>query len=161
LWTNTYPISGSSLSLAHCQPFCFSSLCLLKVCTELSSLPPPTLFCMLRAPRPLCCVFLFSSLFIIQFFFLWGGVQSVQGAMLVYPRGGCGNAMCHLFAHLLVCVSQAGLELASGITGALLFSQWNVMWRSFVRASGSECWIFYSSWWFFSAKCGSRMLAKF
>jgi hypothetical protein len=22
--------------------------------------------------------------------------------MLVYPRGGCGSTMCHLFAHLLV-----------------------------------------------------------
>jgi hypothetical protein len=31
----------------------------------------------------------------------WG--QSVQGAMLFYPRGGCGNTTWHLFAHLLVC----------------------------------------------------------
>jgi hypothetical protein len=23
--------------------------------------------------------------------------------MLVYPRGGCGSTICHLFAHLLVC----------------------------------------------------------
>jgi hypothetical protein len=34
---------------------------------------------------------------------LWGGDQTVQGALLVYPRGGCGNTSCHLFAHLLVC----------------------------------------------------------
>jgi hypothetical protein len=45
----------------------------------------------LRAPHPLCCMFLFSYLFIIQFFFLilWGEGQSVQGVMLVYFRGGC------------------------------------------------------------------------
>jgi hypothetical protein len=43
--------------------------------------------------------------------------------MLVYPRGGCGNTACCLFAYLLVCIFQAGLEPAFGGTGALLFSQ--------------------------------------
>jgi hypothetical protein len=53
----------------------------------------------------LLCVF-FNSLFIIQVFFsLWGRGQSVQGSILVYPRSGCGDTMCCLFAHLLVCVS--------------------------------------------------------
>jgi hypothetical protein len=37
------------------------------------------------------------------------------------------------FAHQLVCISQAGLEQASGSTGALLFSQCNMVWRSFVQ----------------------------
>jgi hypothetical protein len=47
----------------------------------------------LRAPRPLCCMFLFSSLFIVQFFvFFFAGQGSVcPRAMLVYPRGSCGN----------------------------------------------------------------------
>jgi hypothetical protein len=45
--------------------------------------------------------------------------------------------MCHLFAHLWVCVSQAGLEPRSGDRGSLLFSQCNVAWRSFVWA-GSQ-----------------------
>jgi hypothetical protein len=73
----------------------------------------------------------------VFFFFLqcWG--QSVQEPMLVSPRGGCGNTACHLFAHLVVGVSQAGLEPSSGSTGALLFSQCNVAWRSFVPAGGS------------------------
>jgi hypothetical protein len=44
--------------------------------------------------------------------------------------------MCHLFAHLLVCISQAGLELDSGSMGALLFPQCNVVWRTFVWAGG-------------------------
>jgi hypothetical protein len=38
LWTATCPISGSNLSPNHCRPFCLSSLCLLKVHMEISSL---------------------------------------------------------------------------------------------------------------------------
>jgi uncharacterized protein YjeT (DUF2065 family) len=38
------PISGTGLSPACCQPFCLFSLCLLKVCMEISSfLLPPSL----------------------------------------------------------------------------------------------------------------------
>jgi hypothetical protein len=54
--------------------------------------------------------------------------------LLVYPRGSCGNNMCHLFAHLLVCISQAGLELDSGSMGALLFPQCNLAWKNLVWA---------------------------
>jgi hypothetical protein len=82
-------------------------------------------------------------------FFFAGEGQSVQVAMLVYPGGSCGNTMRHLFAHLLVCISQAGLELASGGIGALLLSQCVMLWRSFVWAGGSGCQSFASSWWFF------------
>jgi hypothetical protein len=42
LWTTTCPISDSSLSPAHCQPFCLSSLCLQIVCMEISSMPLPS-----------------------------------------------------------------------------------------------------------------------
>jgi hypothetical protein len=113
----------------------------------------PLLLCAECTLLPLLHV-IFSSLFIIQcfwffVFFLWGGSQSIQGAMLVYPRDSCGNTMCHSFAHLLVCVSQADLETESGGAGALLFSQCNVAWRSFVLAGGSECQSFASSWWNF------------
>jgi hypothetical protein len=122
--------------------------------------PFPLLWCAQSTMPPLLCV-LFSSSFIIQFFCVWGGCQSVQGAMLVYPRGRCGNTMCCLFAHLLVCVSQAGLELASGSVGALLFSQSYMVWRRFLWAGGSGCQSFDSSCWFFSSKCGSSISAKF
>jgi hypothetical protein len=60
-------------------------------------------------------------LFIILF--LWGKGQTVHGALLVYSRGGCGKTACHLFTHLLVCISQAGLEPPSGSMGTLLFSR--------------------------------------
>jgi hypothetical protein len=102
---------------------------------------------------------LFSSLFIIQFF-LWGGGQSVQGEMLVYPRSGCGSTACCLFAHLLFHVSQAGLELVSGGAGTLLVSQRNMACRSFVWAGGLGCWSFAYYWHFFSAKCGSSISAR-
>jgi hypothetical protein len=94
--------------------------CLLKVHMGFSSLPLPP------SPASLLHV-LFSSLFVIQVFFFAGCGSAWPGSMLVYPRSGCGNTMCHLFAHLLVCISQAGLEPASGGMGVLLFSQCNMV----------------------------------
>jgi hypothetical protein len=61
---------------------------------------------------------------------------------------------------LLVCISQAGLELASSGAEVLLFSQCNVMWRSFVQAGGLGCQSF-ASWWVFSAMCGCSVSAIF
>jgi hypothetical protein len=122
----------------------------------------PRLQCAQSTPPPLLRVaFQLLVYCSVVFFFLQDGGQSFQGAMLVYASGSCGNTTCRLFAHLLVCVSQAALELASGGTGALLFSQCNVAWRTFVQTGGSGCWSFASSWWVFSAKCGSSISAKF
>jgi hypothetical protein len=93
LWTTTCPISGSSLSPTHCQPFCLSSLCLLKVHMEISSLLlPPSLVYLQQPSHPLLCVsfqFLVYSVVYFVYFFL-GGVegQSDQGTMLIYPKGG-------------------------------------------------------------------------
>jgi hypothetical protein len=120
-----------------CLPYFRQQLITCLQCAHCTLPPPP-----LRAP----CLLLSFALF------LWDGGHSVQRAMLVYPRGSCGNTECHVFAHLLVCISQAG---------ALLFSQCNVVWRSFVQAGGSECQNFASSSWFFSAKCGSSISANF
>jgi hypothetical protein len=52
-----------------------------------------------------CCHCLFSLVFFS--FFSQGGGQSVQEAVLIWPRAVCGSTVCHL-AHLVVCVSQAG-----------------------------------------------------
>jgi hypothetical protein len=81
-------------------------------------------------------------------------------AMLVYPRVGVGVPHA---AYLPTCWSAGCLPSrfrASG-AGALLFSQCNVAWRSFVQAEGSGCQSFNSSWCFFSAKYGSILSAKF
>jgi hypothetical protein len=161
LWTAICPISGSGLSRTHCRPFCLSSLCLLKDHVEISFLPLPPSLVRSEHPAPSAVC---PSQFLVYysvFSFLWDGSQSAQGTMLVYPRSTCGNTTYCLFAHLLVCVSQAGLEPVSGSAGALLFSQCNVLGRSFVWAGGSGCQSFDSFWWFFSAKCGSSVSAKF
>jgi hypothetical protein len=143
------------------QPFCFSSLCLLKVHLEIISLPlPPSLMCSESSTHSAACPFLFLVYYSV-FFFLQGQIQSAQGPMLVYPRGNCENTMCCLFAHLLVCISHAGLEPVSGSLGALLFSQCSMAWRSCVQVGGSGCQSFDSSWCFFSAKCGSSVSASF
>jgi hypothetical protein len=66
----------------------------------------------LRVPHPLCHVSFFLLLLIIQFlFFSLGGGQSVQGAMLIWPRDGCGSTTCCL-AHLVVCVFPSCLGTA-------------------------------------------------
>jgi hypothetical protein len=158
LLTAICPILGSSLSPSHCQPFCFSSLFLLKIPTQISSflLPPSPV---LSEHPTACAVCSFSvSCLLLSIFFLWGRHQSVQRTMLVYHRGSCGNTACHIFAHLLVCVSQAGLEWTFGSVGALMFSQCNVAWRSH---GGSGCQIFYSSWCFFFCQVWLQHLRKF
>jgi hypothetical protein len=118
----------------------------------------------LAAPCLLCCMFLFSSLFIIHFFFVFWGKGSVC------PGGYAGLSHGWLWEYCvpLICshiglldVSQTGLELASGSMGALLFSQCNLMWRSLVWDRGSGCGTPDSLWHFFSAKCGFSISAKF
>jgi hypothetical protein len=59
--------------------------------TESSSgdqlLAPPPFSGALRAPHPFCCMFLFSSLFIIQVFFLWGGGLSLSRRLCWFISG--------------------------------------------------------------------------
>jgi hypothetical protein len=59
----------------------------------------PSLLCVF-----FCCCLLFGWFF--SHFYLDGG-QSVQGAMLIWPRVVCGSTTCCL-AHLVVCFSWAG-----------------------------------------------------
>jgi hypothetical protein len=105
LWTAICPISGSGSPPAYCQSICLSRLCLLKVPMGIRSLPFPLSPVLSVHPAPSAA----CSLFIIQVFFCRVGEgQFVQGAVLVCPRGSCGNTVCCLFAHLLVCISQSG-----------------------------------------------------
>jgi hypothetical protein len=105
----------------------------------------------LRAPHTLCCMFLFSSLFIIQFCFVFfvGQGSVCPGGYAGLSRGRvCVWEYCMPFICSLVGlpnVSQAGLEPVSGSAGALLFSQCNVVWRSFVWPGTSGCGSFGSS----------------
>jgi hypothetical protein len=53
------------------------------------------------------------------------GGQSVQGAMLIWPRVVCGSTTCCL-AHLVVRIFPSIWELVSGGAGALLVSPFNM-----------------------------------
>jgi hypothetical protein len=53
--------------------------------------------------------------------------------MLICPRVVCGSTTCHL-AHLVVRFFQAGSELESEDTGALLVSPFNVEWGCYAWA---------------------------
>jgi hypothetical protein len=65
--------------------------------------------------------------FLVYCFFLGGGLVC-PGGYTGLSRGGCGIP-CHAWCSPvgLPDVSQAGLELVSGDTAALLFSQCNVV----------------------------------
>jgi hypothetical protein len=162
-------VGCSVLLPTHCQPFCLSSLCLLEVRMDISSLLLPTspVHSEHSAPSSVCSFSVPCLLFsLFSFFFLFcraGGV-SLSRRLCWFISGFAGSLWDYCM--LLICspvglldVSQAGLELVS-VIGALLFSQCNVLWRSFVQDGGSGCQSFDSSWCFFSAKCGSSVSVK-
>jgi hypothetical protein len=133
MWSSA-PYPSPLLQCSDLLSVYFSRVCLLEVCIEISSLLLPLLWCTYSTPTPSsACPFQFLVYYPLFFvlFCLQSEGQTVQGAMLVCPRGSCGNTTCRLFAHLLVYVSQADFELASGGTGALLFSKYDMAWSSF------------------------------
>jgi hypothetical protein len=70
LCTAIYLTSGTVLSPTHSQPFCLSSLCLLKVCVEISPLLSPLLWCAQSTPPSLLCECSFSvPCLLFSFFF--------------------------------------------------------------------------------------------
>jgi hypothetical protein len=144
-------------------PSAFSAICLLKVPMEISSLLFPLSPVCFQQLCPLCCVLIFSSLFIFQVFFCVGGGQSAQGIMLVYPRGGWGSTTwCLVLIHLVYRMSPKHVwsqQLTA--VAAHLFSHCNVVWRSFLWVRSSGCQSFDSPWCFISTKCGSSVSARF
>jgi hypothetical protein len=160
------PLSALFQAVANHPPI-VSCLLLQALFTESSRsvrlLAPPPFSGALSAPCPLCCMSFSVPCLLFRFFvclFLVGRGSVYPGAMLIHPKHIPGNTTCCLFAHLLVCFSQADLELASGSLEALLFSQCNVAWRSFVLAGGWGCWSFASSWCFFSCHVWIQHLSK-
>jgi hypothetical protein len=79
-----------------------TQLVYLQFCEGLP-LPPPS---ELKAPCPLCYMSFCYCYYSVSLFSLGGG-QSVQEAMLIWPRVVCGSTTCCL-AHLVLCFSQAG-----------------------------------------------------
>jgi hypothetical protein len=87
--------------LSACLPF--QSLLTESSCGEQLLAPPPSPVCS-EHPSLLCVPFQFLVYYSVVVVVLQGRGRSVQGAMLAYPRGGCGSTVCLLFAHLLVCI---------------------------------------------------------
>jgi hypothetical protein len=129
----------------------------------------PLLQCTQNTLPPLLYVLfqflVYYSVYLVFFFlFCRAGGVSLSRRLCWFISGFAGSLWDYCM--LLICspvglldVSQAGLELVS-VIGALLFSQCNVLWRSFVQDGGSGCQSFDSSWCFFSAKCGSSVSVK-
>jgi hypothetical protein len=105
----------------------------------------------LREPCPLwymsfVVVFCYSVCFLSLF--PLGGGQSVQGAMLIWPRVVCGSTMCSL-PYLVVCIFWARRKW--------LLVVWEPSWFLHLPWSGDAMhglglWksqSFASSWWFF------------
>jgi hypothetical protein len=81
----------------------FQSLFTGSLCgDQLLALPHSLVHLEHPAPSAACSFSVPCLLFSFVLFFFQGRGQSVHGAMLVYLRGSCGNAICHIFAHLLV-----------------------------------------------------------
>jgi hypothetical protein len=105
----------------------------------------------------LCCVSFSVPCLLFSFCFCGVGGQSVHRAMLVYPRGSCGNTIWRLFAHLLVCISkQVWSQCLVAWEPSCFLS---VMWCAealYVLGVQGVVPLFF----FFSTKCGSRVSGK-
>jgi hypothetical protein len=83
--------------------------------------------------------------------------------MLVYPKVDWGKTTWCLVFTCLVC-QMSPKQVWSRPLAAVpvhLFSQCNVVWRSFLRDRGSGSQSFDSPWCFISAKFGSSISARF
>jgi hypothetical protein len=117
-WKVGLPPSSVEFS-SHCHVYKISSSwlpgmchrsCLLQLaCCEGFPLPP---FSTQGTPPSLLCVF-FAVIAYYCFFLIFsmGGVRSVQGAMLIWPRVVCGSTICCL-APPVVCIFPSGLDVA-------------------------------------------------
>jgi hypothetical protein len=99
----------SPLQIAGWVPLVLPSLPSLFI-YSLPEVLPLTHSLELGVPSPLCYMSFFFQLLVYYSvcFFPLGRGQSVQGAMLIWSRVVCGSTKSCLFAHLLVCFSQAG-----------------------------------------------------
>jgi hypothetical protein len=119
----------------------------------------PHLFGVRCAPPCLPCVFIVLIAYYSVSLFSPGGGQSVQGAMLIWPRVVCGNTM-YFLAHLVLS-SQTVWAWATGTPGALLVSPFDVKWRFSAQAGdvkGSKFCLFSVA---LPARCVSSVSPRF
>jgi hypothetical protein len=97
----------------------------------------PPIFGVQCAPPSFPCVFVVLIAYFSVSFFSPGGGQSVQGAMLIWPRLVCGSTAV-LAKLTLSASSQAVWAWVTGSPGALLISPFNVKWRCSAPVGGVE-----------------------
>jgi hypothetical protein len=140
------------------------AICLLKVWVEIRSSPSSLLQCAFRVPTPSAVCWFSVHCLIFSFFFKFFYRGSVcSGGYACYPRDGWGNTMWFLALICLLCwmfPKQVWTCHLVAVT-ASLFSQCNVMWRSFLWGRGSGCRSFDSPWCVISFKCGFSISAWF
>jgi hypothetical protein len=139
LWTATCPISGAVYHPPAVSSSAFPVFVYLKFMWRSASCPSPLLRCAYSTPPPLLGVS-FQFLVYCSFFFLWGG-GVILSRVLWWFIPGMAMGVPHVTC-LLTCWSSSpkqvwSLQLAAA--AALLFSQCNMVWRSFVRARSSGC----------------------
>jgi hypothetical protein len=145
-WLTTHPLSAL---------LPFQSLFTASSCGD-QLLAPPPFSNALTSPCTLCCMFLFSSLFIILF--IGGARGSVcPGGYAVLSHGWLGELCMMLICSPvgLLNISQAGLVPVPVGTEALLVSQCNMVW-----AGSSRCRSFDFFWWLFSYQVWLQCLSK-
>jgi hypothetical protein len=121
-WTATWPISGSVLSPACCQPPAFPAF-VYWILVEISSLLLPPSLVHFQSSCPLCCVLVSSSLNIVQVFFVGEGSVCLRGyAGLSQVWLGEDHVMFGTHLIGLPNVSQLGLEPALGGSSPPIFS---------------------------------------
>jgi hypothetical protein len=150
-------------ALPHKHDFVWPSVSTASMCKALGSAPPP--FSRAQGAPPSLLHVLFSVAYLLFrffwfFFFLQGRVQSVQGAMLIYPRDGCGSTTCCLFT----CWSASPKQVRSWCLVV-----WEPSWFLCITWHGEamcglqvqRCRSFATSWWFFLPGVSPASSAKF
>jgi hypothetical protein len=115
------------------------------------------------APPSLLHVLFFSCLFIIQVFFLLGGGQSVQGAMLIFLKGGCERTACCLF---LTCgsakqVRSQHLAAWEPSCFSIFCDTGKLCGEAMCGLVVQRCQHLASSWWVYPVSCVSSISRKF
>jgi hypothetical protein len=119
-----YKLSHSWLLGVYCRSCLLQLACLFTV--PWGIVPPHLFGTQGTSPSLLHVFFVVIAYYSVFFLFSLGGGQSVQEAMLIWPRVVCGSTACHL-AHLVVCVFPNSLVVVSvGGAGDLLVSPFNV-----------------------------------
>jgi hypothetical protein len=164
-WEVSLPPFPVELSRSWLLGLCRHSCLLCPAClfTVPWGIVPAPLFGTQVAPPSLLCIFfcfclLFSLVFFLFFSLGWG--QSVQGAVLIWPRVVSGSTACCL-AHLVVCFSWASKSWHLAVRESSWFLHLTWSGDAMHGLGVWRCRSFASSWWFFLQSVSPASLQYF